>query len=107
MSKAIQQAYYLNARNPSDDETLVALAEDLGLDTKRFATDLHSDETKAEHQRQRQICQQLGIQGYPSMVLVTEAADGQSAHRVALDHNSADVTLSHLNELMSAHTASS
>ena len=107
MSRAIQQAYYLNARNPSDDETLVALAEDLGLDAERFATDLHSDETKAEHHRQRQICQQLGIQGYPSMVLVTEAADGKSAHRVALDHNSADVTLSHLNELMSVHAASS
>jgi len=100
MSKAIQHAYYLNARNPSDDDTLISLAGDLGLDKDRFANDLHSEETRAEHQRQMQICQQLGVQGYPSMVLVKDDGNGKSAHRVALDHNSADVTLSHVSELM-------
>jgi len=105
MSKSIQHAYYLHARNPSDDETLVSLAEDLGLDTARFAADLHSDETKAEHQRQMQSCQQLGIQGYPSMVLLKD--NGKSAQRVALDHNSAEVTLSHVKKLMTEHKANS
>jgi len=100
MSKAIQHAYYLQARNPSDDDTLISLAGDLGLDTVRFAADLHSDETRAEHHRQMQSCQQLGVQGYPSMVLVTGNSNDKTAHRVALDHNSADVSLSHLHELM-------
>jgi putative protein-disulfide isomerase len=102
MSKAIQHAYYLQARNPSDDDTLIALADDLKLDTERFAADLHSAETKAAHQQQMQQCQQLGIQGYPSMVLLTDNVNGQwqSAQRVALDHNSADVTFCHLQSML-------
>ena len=96
MSKAIQRAYYLDARNPSDDDTLIALADNIGLDCRQFATGLHSAETKAEHERQMQKCMQLGIQGYPSLVLV----QGNTAQRVALDHNSADATLNHLQQLL-------
>jgi len=102
MSKAIQHAYYLNARNPSDDSTLLSLAEELQLDKDQFIAALHSDTTKAEHNRQMQLCQQLGIQGYPSLVLVTSDGESNSAQRVALDHNSADTTLNHLNELLPA-----
>ena len=101
MSKAIQHAYYLNARNPSDDDTLISLADDIGLDCKRFATDLHSEEIRAEHQRQMHRCLQLGIQGYPSLVL----AQGDTAQRVTLDHNSADATLIHLHHLLGEGSA--
>ena len=46
MIDAIQRAYYLRAMNPSDLETLEALAEELGLDAERFAAEIRS----AEHQ---------------------------------------------------------
>jgi len=36
MTARIQQAYYLEARNPSDNDTLVDLAADIGLDTKNL-----------------------------------------------------------------------
>lgn len=47
MFHAIQRAYYLEARNPSDAETLVQLAGELNLDSQRFSDDLvsaHADE---------------------------------------------------------------
>ena len=45
MIDAIQQAYYLRAMNPSDNSTLINLAEELGLNRHQFAADLRSPET--------------------------------------------------------------
>lgn len=72
MTRAIQRAYYLEARNPSDQDTLVALAEEIGLDDTRFADDLNSDETRDEHQREMNMVQRLGIRGFPALVLLGE-----------------------------------
>ncbi len=96
MSAAIQQAYYLDAQNPSDDSTLIALAESLALDPEAFAAALHSDDVRAEHNRQMEQCRSLGMQGFPSLALVSDG----NAQRVALDHNNADVTLNHLRQLI-------
>jgi len=96
MTVAIQQAYYLQARNPSDTETLCTLAEAVNLDKDRFEAALNNDETRAEHQRHMQQCATLGINGYPSLVLIKDSA----AHRVNLNHNSADATLDHINQLL-------
>ena len=37
MTAAIQRAYYQEARNPSDDSTLIELAAEIGLDADEFA----------------------------------------------------------------------
>ncbi|MDH3537317.1 MAG: DsbA family protein, partial [Gammaproteobacteria bacterium] len=37
MTARIQQAYYLEASNPSDNSTLVELAAEIGLDVERFS----------------------------------------------------------------------
>ena len=47
MIEAIQTAYYLKARNPSDRTTLIELAQDLGLDVEQFAHDLDHPNTQA------------------------------------------------------------
>lgn len=65
----IQRAYYLQARNPSDDSTLIELAMELGLDEQRFISDLNSSETQEELFRQIQFAQIIGAQGFPSLVL--------------------------------------
>ena len=39
---AIQQAYYLDAKNPSDDDVLLKLAGDTGLNTDTFLRDYKS-----------------------------------------------------------------
>ncbi|CAB1274984.1 DsbA family protein [Candidatus Nitrosacidococcus tergens] len=41
----IQQAYYLEAKNPSNQETLIELAEELGLNKNQFFCDLYVPET--------------------------------------------------------------
>ncbi|MCW8882871.1 MAG: DsbA family protein, partial [Sedimenticola sp.] len=48
MIKAIQQAYYLRAMNPSDDVTLVKLANELGLDARQFSDALNALGTQRE-----------------------------------------------------------
>ncbi len=98
MSTAIQHAYYLNAQNPSDDDTLFSLADDLGLDVADFSKALHSPETRAIHQQQMALCQSLGIQGFPSLALTID----KQAQRVALDYNSAAVTIDHLESIMAS-----
>ncbi|MEM7565558.1 MAG: DsbA family protein, partial [Pseudomonadota bacterium] len=45
MTARVQQAYYLEAKNPSDNQTLIDLAEEIGLKSKRFSEDLVSDAT--------------------------------------------------------------
>ncbi len=85
MISAIQHAYYLKARNPSDDEVLIDLAGDLELDTDRFATDLNSDETRATLLGEINFSQRLGAHGFPSIVLGINGVGGM----LQLDYNSA------------------
>ena len=69
MILAIQQAYYLEARNPSDDATLVALAGRLGLDEKRFAADLRSREVREVLNDEIWRGRAMGVSSFPSLVL--------------------------------------
>lgn len=69
MIQAIQQAYYLEARNPSDTQTLISLAEATGCDPVAFADYLHSDDARSELDNQRQMALQLGAQGFPSLII--------------------------------------
>lgn len=82
MVQAIQHAYYLNARNPSNTETLSDLASELGLDQKVFTQSLHSVETEQTLQQHLQLARQLGAQGFPSLYLHQE----QGAQAVALGY---------------------
>lgn len=68
MYLAIQQAYYLQAKNPSNTDTLIELAESLDLrDT--FAQQLHSDEINRQLSAEMTAVRQMPIQGFPSLVL--------------------------------------
>ncbi|MCB1857788.1 MAG: DsbA family protein [Gammaproteobacteria bacterium] len=73
MILGVQQAYYLQARNPSDDETLIAIAETLDLALPRFATDLNSATTQAQLEQEIRWGQLIGARGFPSLVLETAA----------------------------------
>ena len=71
MILAIQQAYYLRALNPSDDETLVQLAGEIGLDQADFLQLLNSEETKLALAHEIEATHAMGIRSYPSLVLKT------------------------------------
>jgi len=69
MIEAIQLAYYLEAQNPSDDGTLIALGDAIGLDRERFALALNDPSTQAELLRQIEFSRTLGARGFPSLIL--------------------------------------
>lgn len=69
MTRAIQRAYYLEARNPSDAGTLTDLAREIGLDADRFACDLTSADTDRTLRAEIGEARTLGVRGFPSLVL--------------------------------------
>lgn len=86
MTAAIQRAYYREARNPSDSDTLIALAAELGLDVAAFSVALSSAETEAILQHEIAQTRQLGVDSFPSLVL----AVGKSHWPVAIDYRDSE-----------------
>lgn len=70
MIEAIQHAYYLNAQNPSDEATLVALAKSIGLDEEGFTNELISSSLNNELGDELAFVNALPINGFPSLVLI-------------------------------------
>ena len=79
MLAAIQRAYYQEARNPSDTETLTALAADIGLDPAAFETALHSPDTQTRLEGDFALRSAIGAYSFPSVGLL----DGEEAQLVA------------------------
>ena len=85
MIEAIQDAYYREARNPSDYSTHCELATELGLDAERFASDLVASETEDNLQAQLRLPHQFGVRGFPSLVLETD----KGVFPIEIDYNNA------------------
>lgn len=69
MIKAIQEQYYLNASNPSDQNTLEVAAKNIGLDIDKFKTDLESKEIIALFEEDLNKRRKLKMNSFPSLVL--------------------------------------
>jgi len=74
MILAIQQAYYLRAMNPSDADTLVQLASELGLDRDAFARLLRNEQVEQQLQDEIARARAIGAHSFPSLVLQTGPA---------------------------------
>ena len=83
MTTAIQNAYYQLARNPSDIETLVELASELGLDVGKFKEDIVSETTQQALEAEIELSRELHAESFPSLVF--EA--GSSTWTVPIDYN--------------------
>lgn len=83
MNKAIQAAYYQQARNPSDVSTLLELAGELGLDVECFDADLRSDEIEKALQAEITLAREMFVDSYPALVL----KDGASEWRIPVEYN--------------------
>ncbi len=82
MILAIQEAYYLNARNPSDLSTLVQIAHELGMDSDAFATALSGPDIEARLQAEIGFARGAPINGFPSLLLQTPTG----LHAIDLDY---------------------
>ena len=84
MIEAIQNAYYQQARNPSDPDTLIAIAQETGLEADEFSRHLHAAETQHILDQEITRSRQLNVRSYPSLVLQTR----DQAASVSIDYNS-------------------
>ena len=82
---AIQQAYYLNAKNPSDDDTLIACATSIGLNVSQFQKDLDAKHTQQHLIQDIQQAQSMGVYSFPSLVLEDEG----EFRPISIDYNNA------------------
>lgn len=97
MIHAIQRAYYLCAMNPSEPQTLVQLASEIGLDRGTFETALFSDETNTEFRRQLGLARGYGVRSFPSLVLKVN----NKVSRVSLDYQDHLVSLQEIQYFLS------
>ncbi len=93
MIAAIQKAYYLQAKNPSDASTLIELAGDIGLDKVQFEETFKSDQVQQLFEQNLYAYQQLainvGVSGFPSLAM---KVDTQFVG-IPIDYNNANVSL--------------
>ncbi|KEQ16313.1 DsbA family protein [Endozoicomonas numazuensis] len=94
MILAIQEGYYLNAQNPSDEEVLVRFAEALGLNIPKFREHLQSSLINTHLMEHIQIYQQLPARGFPSLVLLKD----DQAIPLALNYQSSEKILAEIND---------
>ena len=82
MTERIQKAYYLNALNPSNKDTLINIAQDIGLNEDLFKEDLKSSEVNDLLLDQIHTTRTMPISGFPSLVLVKE----KNLKRINIDY---------------------
>jgi len=88
MIHAIQEAYYLKAKNPSNIDTLVMLAENLKLNVEHFKRDLRSQQTEETLIEQVDLARKLDVPGFPSLVLKSKG----SLYPIDVNYTDAKVT---------------
>jgi len=98
MILAIQQAYYLQARNPSDDALLAQLAGDIGLSTQRFISDLHGQAAHSRLIREIALGRRIGARGFPGLI----AEHHGEYHAVPVDYRHAEPMLQRILSLQAA-----
>ncbi len=92
MISAIQHAYYLQAKNPSDVEVLAECAQDIGLEKESFTKQLQSKQVDLQLADNIASYRKHSSAGFPSLVLKTETAH----HPIRIDYNDASIILSQL-----------
>ncbi len=96
MILAIQKAYYLEARNPSDIKTLKRLAKKLCLDASQFDVDLESKATDQALKEQIGYSRRVGVDSFPTLAL---ERDGRLS-RITVDYLSYRTSLAEIEALL-------
>jgi len=92
MTQLIQQSYYLDAQNPSETNTLIALADQLDIDIKKFGKNLNSEKIQLLLLKDIALMQSLGVSSFPSLVLKTKS----TLKPISIDYNNANTIISQI-----------
>ncbi len=96
MIRAIQNAYYCQARNPSDTETLIELANEIDLDIERFTAELNSRQNRKLLNREISFARQIGGNAFPMLLLGNDNA----YHQILIDYNHPDNMLKEISQFL-------
>ncbi|MGR5260110.1 DsbA family protein [Vibrio astriarenae] len=96
MLNAVQTAYYLQAKNPSDVSVLADCAESIGLDKTAFLDAIESQETQSALVDELQFARSIGGNSFPSLFLQTESG----VRELAVDYQQSQITVDWVNELV-------
>lgn len=80
MILAIQRAYYLEARNPADRDTLIELADEMALDRTLFAAELENPAVHEELLKEIAFTGRLEVRGFPTLLLEKEGRFSDIRH---------------------------
>ncbi|QYJ81699.1 DsbA family protein [Shewanella aegiceratis] len=89
MLTAIQEAYYLQARNPSDNDVLIDLASNLGLDMAKFGAVLLDEKTQQALLAEIQFARSIGGSSFPSLFAQSPAG----ITPISIDYQDADTCI--------------
>ena len=95
-----QRAFYAEGRDVTRADTLVQLAERLGLAPDRFAEDLASEAAKEETWRDYAVSRGAGVTGFPTLIAGPQADGTYLA--VTRGFQAAEVVLPHIEAWMAA-----
>ncbi len=95
MISAIQQQYYLNAKNPSDIDTLEGAAKIASLDLNKFKEDLESDAVISTLQEDFNMRAKIKVNSFPSLVLKYK----NNYFPIKIEYNNHETMLHHINDL--------
>ncbi|MCP4407787.1 MAG: DsbA family protein [Gammaproteobacteria bacterium] len=98
MITAIQRVYYQGAMNPSDDDILIQLAIELGLDCDRFSVGLHSPSTIRILKQEIEGTGRLGVTSFPALVLETSHGHWP----IAVDYRDSQSILRQVTDILSS-----
>ena len=89
--EALQRAYFLDARNPSNYETLISLSKEIGLDPLQFQEDLDSSVVQKTFREELNQVYSLGISGFPTVFWHQwDATDGNRLEMLSSGYTDTD-----------------
>ena len=96
MTRAVQKAYYLQARNPSDDTTLVELAVEIGLQEQVFSEALTAEATQQILLDEMAEARRLQVDSFPGLALQVD----DSVWRIPVDYLNSQPMLDLIRQLI-------
>ncbi|MCZ2721806.1 DsbA family protein [Marinomonas sp. 15G1-11] len=94
MTLAIQQAYYLESKNPSDIETLSYCAKHIGLKSNEFQKAMQHTKDQGLLEKEISSARSLGLNSFPSLAVLK----GDELIHIPLDYQSPTAMLTSIKE---------
>jgi putative protein-disulfide isomerase len=96
----IQKAYYLHAKNPSNEYTLIECAKNIGIEPSEFEASLKSEAVQKAFEQDiliyHQLARKTGVSGFPSLVI----SKGETMQGVGLDYLNANTMYQQISEFV-------